>query len=429
MSIDWPAAGRIQRAPEEEGVPDADRNMRGRRLALVVVVLALIVLGVSCGRAATPTPQQQIATIRFACLDEEIGYYEAQAQAFSAEHPEIRIQILPKRAQALAALGPGDSDVFMVSLPIEARLERGDLLSLEGWLADRDDFYPCTLAPFTHEGKLWALPVGVGPALMYYNKDLFDARQVPYPQPGWTWEDFLATARKLRGYRPNLYGYGAGLSPDEALLFVLQNGGRLVDDWQKPTRITFDDPQTVEALNWYVGLLYVHGVAPVPWAVEDDLGRRGVYGGVLDGKVAMWAAYFPQMDPEGKANWGAVVLPRGREQATLASVEAVAISAQAAHPEPCWQWVDFLSRQVPRRLAPPRRSVAESPAFADRAGADLAAAVRDSLEHALVLPRAPATFYKKLDELWAQALDDMLSGRFDPFHALQRVQQQAGKAP
>lgn len=399
----------------------------GRWRGPVAAALALVLLLSACGR---PTPTPQPVTITFACLDEELSYYETQAHAFHERYPNIVVKLLPQRSLALKALASGESDAFSVSLPFEPSAERGALLSLDRWLTDRDDFYPYALAPFTRDGQTWALPIGVDPVLMYYNRKLFDARQVAYPKPGWTWDDLLDTAGELRDYGEGIYGYGAGLWLEEPLLFVLQNGGRLADDWQQPTRATFDDPQTVQALQWYAALVFQHDVAPNAYEVREVLGERGLYGGILDGKVAMWAGYYSaRVDPSGRyaLDCGVVELPRGRERATLARVEGVAISAQAAHPELCWQWADFLSRQASLHMAPARRSVAKSRAFADKVGASLAAATRASLEYAVVLPQAPAGFYQEVNTLWAEALDAILNARLDTFHALQQAQRKAGR--
>jgi len=41
---------------------------------------------------------------------------------------------------------------------------------------------------------VWAIPAGVDMLVMFYNQDLFDQYDVPYPEVGWTWGDFLDTA-------------------------------------------------------------------------------------------------------------------------------------------------------------------------------------------------------------------------------------------
>jgi len=409
-----------------------------RRPALAWALMGLLLVAPCCA-CARPTPTPQPVTITFAYLDQDTAYYEALAEAFNRAHANVTIKLLPKRWEALNNLGPGDGDVFVAPYSLRQRLERGDILSLEVWLAadesfDKADFYPGTLALFTREGKTWGIPAGMDLVMMYYNKDLFDERQLPYPQAGWTWEDFLNTAVDLRDYTTGVYGYAAGASQQDAALFVFQHGGRLVDDWQNPTRTTFDDPLTIEALEWYAGLIYEHGVAPTPEEARQAFGggEYALYSGVLAGKVGLWPDMYSSRGGrtwprKWEFGWGLTTLPRDREAATLALVEALAISAEAQQPEACWQWVAFLSRQTPSRLAPVRRSVAESAAYEQQVGADVAAAVRASVEHAILIPPDLMEQYEKLGRLWAKAVDEILSGKSSAREALTRAQQEADK--
>jgi hypothetical protein len=59
----------------------------------------------------------------------------------------------------------------------------------------------------TVSGKIYALPGGAfGGYCIAYRKDLFDAAKVPYPQPDWTLDDFLATAAKLTDPSKKIWG-------------------------------------------------------------------------------------------------------------------------------------------------------------------------------------------------------------------------------
>ena len=68
---------------------------------------------------------------------------------------------------------------------------------------------PVRWKPFRLEGKQYAVPFGVDPWVMFYNKDLFDHYTVAYPQPGWDWTDFLAQAQALRHPEDSIYGYAS----------------------------------------------------------------------------------------------------------------------------------------------------------------------------------------------------------------------------
>jgi ABC-type glycerol-3-phosphate transport system substrate-binding protein len=73
-------------------------------------------------------------------------------------------------------------------------------------------------------------------------------------------------------------------------VFIYQHGGRVLDDWGDPTRTTFDDPLTIEALEWYDNLVHVHKMMPTPDQVYLAPFEGSMEGGVYRGKVAMWTS-------------------------------------------------------------------------------------------------------------------------------------------
>lgn len=112
---------------------------------------------------------------------------------------------------------------------------------------------------------------------MYYNRDLFDARGVAYPQAGWTWQDFLSTAKQLTTVegkgegQTGHWGFVAHPMVGDVFPFVLQHGGKMMDDLLRPTHLIFDDLLVAEAIQWYTDLGLVHEVMPIVLrdAVDD----------------------------------------------------------------------------------------------------------------------------------------------------------------
>jgi len=93
-------------------------------------------------------------------------------------------------------------DVFLLDSPYIPRFVNRDLLldlrvAADTLGLDLDAFFPTVRAVFEQDGALYALPKDFTPLVMYYNKRLFDAAGVPYPKPGWTWQDYLETAQRL----------------------------------------------------------------------------------------------------------------------------------------------------------------------------------------------------------------------------------------
>jgi multiple sugar transport system substrate-binding protein len=293
---------------------------------------------------------------------------------------------------------------------------------------DPGDFYPGTMALFAVDGQTWAVPAGADLMVMYYNQDLFDQYGAGYPQIGWTWDDFLATAGSVTDVGADVYGYGPNYEMFDPMMFIYQHGGRIFDDLQNPTRTTFDDPLNIEALDWYYGLMFNFNVAPTPEQARFAFDGGGLYSGVMREKVGMWTAMLSQRGgwvepPEWPFDWGVVPLPRGRQEATMALVEAYFISADTLHRDAAWQWISYLSQQPPQRLAPVRRSLAESSAYEQLVGADIAEVARASIEGALLLSPKLAEFEEALGVL-QQAFSQIANGRATPQEAMDWAQQQ-----
>jgi ABC-type glycerol-3-phosphate transport system substrate-binding protein len=127
---------------------------------------------------------------------------------------------------------------------------------------------------------------------------------------------------------------------------------------------------------------------------------------------------------EWDMRWGMAPLPRDAQSATLTLVDGYFISAQTQHPEACWNWISFLSTQLPALRAPVRRSLAESDEYERQVGAQVAAVVRASIEDALLLSPELAEFEDALD-LFGQAFEAIFSGRSTPEEAMSWAQQQS----
>ncbi|TMV48573.1 extracellular solute-binding protein [Paenibacillus mesophilus] len=67
------------------------------------------------------------------------------------------------------------------------------------------------------DGKMYALPVNIFNIVLYYNKLIFDKFGVPYPKDGMTWDETLATAKKLTRTENGLQYYGFATSPQHIL--------------------------------------------------------------------------------------------------------------------------------------------------------------------------------------------------------------------
>jgi len=351
---------------------------------------------------------------------------------FNKNYPYVTVELVS---------GDDEADVSIGSpFDLSELLQKGAILSLDPFVEgdeafDLSDFYPGTVGLCTREDKLWAIPAGMDMLVLYYNRDLFDAYGVPYPESGWTWDDFLDKAKALRDPEAGVFGYGVTDQYLDPLPFIYQHGGRILDDMQNPTRTTFDDPLTVEAVEWYAGLILDHNVAPTRNQVLGSPFNGSAQAGVYLNKVGMWIGWLSERGGGGgaqatwpaqwKMKWGMAPLPRDAQSAMVAYVLGYAISSKSPAPEACWHWIAFLSRQVqaPYDLTPARSSLARSTAYTQLVGGDVAAIARESMENAVLL--SPALFEFVRPYIYGNASEAIVNGRSTPQEALSEAQQRA----
>src|SRR5262245_8051150 len=181
----------------------------GPRLALLLLATALAA-GCDARPTATTAPAaSQPLTLTFAFPDDAPSSAAATAwlKAYAAVRPEVKITPQPLPAQGypdqlLGRLDAAAPDMF-VSLDTQtpALLKRGALLDINPLADDLklklDDFQPAGLAAWQRGPALYGLPADLTPTVMFYNRDLFATTGVAEPAPGWTWDDWLADAKKL----------------------------------------------------------------------------------------------------------------------------------------------------------------------------------------------------------------------------------------
>jgi len=249
---------------------------------------------------AEPVPPLEPATITFACPDVDKGYYEELAQQFNEQYPHLTVELRSMSGGPLNDINTAGVNVLVVAPWAVGELQaEGAILNLDPFTEQDEsfalsDFYPGTFELFSIEGRTWAVPGGLDVLVTFYNRDLFDQHGLPYPDVGWTWNDLLRSAVEIRDPDAGIYGYVTSGTTNEpsyldAALLVYLHGGRLFDSLQAPTRTTFDDPLTVEALEWYADLYHEYDVAPTPKEARRTLAESKAYEQLAGEEVARTA--------------------------------------------------------------------------------------------------------------------------------------------
>jgi multiple sugar transport system substrate-binding protein len=158
---------------------------------------------------AAPASNVTLKVVSFLTYDEnKQGAETAVVEAFQKAHPEITVdfQLLPY-ADYYTSLktwiaGGTAPDVASLDLAmLQEMAANGSLTDLNPLItADNYDlsaYYQSTLDMFQNNGGQYGLPASYSNVVLYYNKNLFDAAGLPYPDENMDWTTFLTDAKQL----------------------------------------------------------------------------------------------------------------------------------------------------------------------------------------------------------------------------------------
>ena len=325
------------------------------RTKLVSLILCLAMMLSLC--TAIANAEAQPVTITYGCWDKnQAALLQTVADEFHAANPNITIEIQINgwsdywTALEAAATGGSLPDTFwMHSNNIYYYGANNQLLDLSDYIAKSDlvdlKNYPEGLnAIYNIDGKQYAVPKDYDTIALWYNKTLFDAAGLSYPDDTWTWDDLSTAAKALTKADGSQYGFCAGLHSQEGYYnFVYQNGGQIVTSDKKSG---YDLDATIGGVKEYFSYVW-DGLSP---AIYDDSARAEA---IQNGLCAM--GLFGSWNLSGfaanefiTANFDCAVLPAGPNgvRSSIFNGLGNAIAATCAHPDEAWLWVEYLSSEA-----------------------------------------------------------------------------------
>jgi multiple sugar transport system substrate-binding protein len=275
---------------------------------------------------------------------------EALARAFEAEHPGLTVRCLPLGGAA----GAQDKAKFLIAggVPLDllridvtelaAYAAEGALLDLAPYLAahptfDADAYFPQVMEALRGpHGELYGLPSTFTPYVMYVNLDRLAELGLARPEPGWTWADFLALARRATADtdgdgRTDRFGVSLTQWLQAVIPWIWQAGGELVD--ARGERARMHEPEFVDAMRFLHALLHRERVASFDASFANQLTQGLFQAGhaLFYGPVGYWETYrFRAIDA---FRWDVVPLPRGKHAATSVAMTVYVVPRTAREPE------------------------------------------------------------------------------------------------
>lgn len=143
----------------------------------------------------------------YSWLDEE-GIFTKLADAYKEKNPNVEINLnfiasADYETKLITAFSGGaEIDCFAVASPpsLAAYVAKNQVYELDDLIAEKKTDLTgsqATIDATKIDGKIYSLPYKTSSWFVVYNKDVFDAAGVSYPDGDWTWEEYAETAAKL----------------------------------------------------------------------------------------------------------------------------------------------------------------------------------------------------------------------------------------
>lgn len=318
------------------------------------------------------TKQSGATIIKFASWGSksEVDIIKPIIKEYENKNPNVKIDFIHipqnyfQKIHLLFASNTAPDVIFInnLNLPIYANANVLEELSVP------EGFYPQAIKALSYKGKLYAIPRDVSNLVIFYNKDLFDRLNVPYPKENWTFNDFLTTSQKLT--KNNSFG----ISFEEDIMFFLpylmsEGGGVLSDDL---SNLIIEKNESKKGLNFYADLRKKYHVAPLKYESASATMAQLF----LQEKIAMHLSgrwLVPKYRTDAKFDWDIINFPHGSVGSVVPlDASGWAVSKYSKHKNEAKKFIDFLASKESCEkftksglIVPARIDVSESEIFLD----------------------------------------------------------------
>lgn len=243
----------------------------------LAIGLTLLAAAVTSGCQENGASADGKVTLSFQIWDNaQRNGMEAVANAYMAEHPgvEVKVQVTSwdeywTKLDAAAESNQLPDIFWMHTNQILKYADYGMLADVTDLYDEEDpDYYTRHFSDISldnakgSDGRIYGVPKDKDSVCLIYNREMFDASGVSYPDETWTWDDLTEASARIYE-KTGKYGYMA--YADEQLgywNFVYQAGGYILNE--DKTKAGFMDEGTRKGMEFYVNL------QKEPWCPDQN---------------------------------------------------------------------------------------------------------------------------------------------------------------
>ncbi len=326
-----------------------------KKALVVLMILTVITASVFAQAAAEQGEAEKVVTIIQDATFADKAWFAEMNAAFEAEtgiHVDAQFSASSgndfNQKMLIDLMAGSDVDVIpMTTFRYYTAEMEGDFLApLSQYIDNADQIWGGFLI-HEDDGEFYAVPTKQETYIVFYNKDIFDAAGVPYPQAPWTWDEMIATAEKLTDASKGIYGlyldrYGApwGFLP------ARQNDVAL---YKEDGTSNFDDPEIVKAVQLILDL--DQSKVAMPYTEILAGGGSWNYYAIIGNKAAMYTSLnfmtreLNNVESYNRTwNYGVVAMPTAGEQNGLVNVSTAGLNRNAKHPKSAAVYLEWIGK-------------------------------------------------------------------------------------
>lgn len=250
-----------------------------RLLAILVAVVMVVVLMAGCGSSKPSAPQtgttepgtsspsdtkQPVTLSLWVWDDAQVPATQSMIDAFSKKYPWITVEITSiagvddYNTKVQSVIGSADApSVFWLNFNLAREyIPMGFVQDLTDYINNDPNFDITKLnagitEAYTVDNRIYAIPKDTDSYAVYYNKAIFDAAGVPYPENDWTIDDFIETAKATTS--GNVIGWCNTFSDRVYKAFIYSNGGSIYNE--AGTEAVVNSPEAIEVVQKFMDLM------------------------------------------------------------------------------------------------------------------------------------------------------------------------------
>ena len=342
----------------------------------LLVIVSILLAGAGCGpKQAASGPVKITIFVGFGAGSDpdSMAALNTIAEEYNKSHTDIQIEFQfstwEEHTSKFSTLLAGDlAPDLAFPIGIQGIAEFYDEWIDVGKYVQRDnydtsDFYGPSLQLLNFNDKTIGLPLGVYPSVTFFNEDLFDAANVPYPpqqygDSSWTLSKMVDMAQQMTldengnnaassDFDPTKitqWGWGGWCGPFRTVPGKF--GGNPLGMSADYKTANMNTGGYLDGMQFLYDAIYTWHVRPS--GVDEGSTFTGMDFTFESGKVAMfecfsWSSYaFPNFTTAG--NWNVAAVPAGPSGDVVSPVNAdtFAIPAHSKNPDQAWEVAKWL---------------------------------------------------------------------------------------